>query len=370
MTRLRQDADQNQIITGPELDRIIMENYPEILRTNGDDPGSYWRNDSRRPWDAYVDTVIDMVAGSTSLRLDAGETALFRDALEHVLANTIDKRYPALRAREFIPMNNEVNPGAETVSVVGYEGIGEATLLNTYAEDVRMVDVQGKKATINVQGLAAGWKMTLQQVRAQAQAASRGYTADIGQKGMAMGRLAVETKVDSILARGQSERGIEGFTNLSAITPTAVSNGSWNGGATTPAQIVADILELRALIKSTKVWSPETMLLPTTLFAHLVSTELSAGSGVSLLDWIMKQVPGLTNVDEWDYLDTADTAGTGGRVIMYQRTPEVVEGYVPVELEALPPLQMPLYLLNIFHARCAGCHAANPTGIVYCDNAD
>jgi hypothetical protein len=246
--------------------------------------------------------------------------------------------------------------------------VGKATRLNNYAEDIQLVEVQGKEDDIPVVGSAAGWAVGFQQLREMAMARSRGWTADIDQMGASMARLVLLTDLDALLARGETISGVEGFTNLTGVTVLAVANGAWNGGVTTPAQILADIIELQAEVRSTRVWFPDTLLLPTVLYQYL-SVTMIPNTSMSLLTWIKTQLPWLKTVDEWDYLDTADVAGTGPRVVLYQRTPEVVQGFLPVALEALPPIDEKLRIITIFHARCAGCHTANSKGMVYCDNA-
>lgn len=358
----------SDIITGEQLAKFINAHYPAAHADHG-----FWRADDADvdPWVAYADYMVDWIRHDAvpGMRLDDGQTAVFRDALEHVLAQVIDKRYAALRSREFIPISGEASPGAESIAVVGYEGRGSATRLATYGEDIRTVDVRAGKASIPVVGSAAGWRWTTQQVRALAQARAKGFPSDINMKGMDTARLVVLRDIDSLLAAGEADTGVEGFCQLASVAAPVAGgdiNGAWAGGATTPAEILEDILYAQGQIQDTGVWLMDTLLLPPSVYRHLAVTEISAGSGISLLEWLRKQIPQIA-IDQWIYLETAGAA-SATRGVAYMRDRSVIEGYIPVDVEALPPWQDgPMSYLNVFHARCAGCHSANPSGMLYLD---
>jgi len=356
----------NDVITGEQLTRFIATHYPAAVADHG-----FWRADNTDadPWMAYVDHMVRWARSDANIRLDDGQTAVFRDSLEHILAQAIDKRYPMLKAREYIPISTEASPGAQSIAVVGYEGRGSATRLATYGEDIRTVDVRAAKAPIPVIGSAAGWRWTIQQARTLAQASSKGFPSDVNQKGMETARLVVLRDIDTLLAAGEADSGVEGFVQLAAVTVLTAGGaitGAWAGGVTTAAQILADVMVGVAAIEASGVWMADTLLLPPAVYNHLAVTEMSVGSGISILEWLRKQLGGVT-VDKWLYLATA---GAGGitRGVMYMRDRAVVEGYLPVDVEALPPWQDgPMSYLNVFHARCAGCHSANPSGMLYLD---
>lgn len=349
----------SEVITGDQLAKFISEQYPAAKDE------SYWRGDSD-PWLAYVEHMVDFAKTERGLRLDDNQLAVFRESLEHVLAESINKRYPALRAREFIPINTSASPGAQSIHVIGYEGMGTATRLATYGEDVRTVDVRAARQPIPVVASAAGWLWTIQQMRAMAQAQGKGFAEDVNQAGLDHARLVVATDIDGLLATGEADSGVQGFTNLTGVGIVVGTTGAWAGGVTTPAQILADIMLGINQIEATEVWMPDTFLIPILEYNHLAVTEISAGSGISILNWLRAQLEGIT-IQKWAPLATAGAGGVT-RGILYQRDRAVVEGYIPVDIEALPPYQQsPFAYLNVFHARCAGCHSAAPNGMVYLD---
>lgn len=354
------------VITGKQVSDFIAANFPAALNSNG-----FWRSDNADidPWQAYADYMKDWARYERPLRLDDGQTAVFAASLEHILARTLDKQYPALRAREFIPISNEAGPGAEQISVVGYEGRGSATRLATYGEDIRTVDVRAGKATVPVVGSAAGWRWTTQQIRALAQAQAMGYPSDVNAKGIETARLAVLRDLETLLATGEDDSGVEGFCNLAAVTTVTAGGaitGAWAGGVTTPAQILADVAYSQSQIEASGVWILDTFLMPPSVYNYLAVTEISAGSGISILEWLRRQLEGVS-LQKWLHLETAGAGGVT-RGVAYMRTAAVVEGYLPVDVEALPPWQDgPMSYLNVFHARCAGCHSANPLGMLYLD---
>lgn len=336
-----------------------MRQHPELLQL-GPIAGSRY-DDRRRPYDWWINEFTSEARTEEGRRLDAGETAIFADNLQHLFGRYIDKRYAAMKAKTFVPISTDIPKGAETVAVIGYEGVGEATILSSYGEDVNLVDLIAKKQIVPIVGIAAGWLITRQQIAAAAMA-----RVDIDNKGLAIARRVIARKIDTLLARGDADRGIQGLTNLSGVTLKTVTTGTW---ATASADnIRKDLLEMKAEVESTDVWTPDTLLLDPLTYSRITSMIMGEGTGLTVADWLLRTVEGLTSIASWSYLATADAAGTGPRQILYCRDREVVEGYIPVELEQFPPVNKGLSYETIMHARCGGVATANPVGLCYSDN--
>ena len=75
----------------------------------------------------------------------------------------------------------------------------------------------------------------------------------------------------------------------------------------------------------------------------------------------------ITDVDFWHKLDLADAAGTGPRMVTYQRDPEVLELVIPQEFEQFPPQARNLAFVVPCHARVGGVVVYYPLAIVYTD---
>lgn len=292
-------------------------------------------------------------------------TALFENQLEALLAKSYDKKYPALKARQFVPAGSGIPSGAETVSSYGYDLKGEATILSSYGEDVRRVDLDGKKSTWSIVGIAAAWMMTVQQARGATMAG-----VDIDGKGLMAARRLIERKIDDLVTNGDADAGIDGFAALTTgATGVYLENktgdltGDWL--TATVANTLADLDLCFANFSGASIWEPTDLLVPTTVFSRWRSKQLSTGSDYTLLRWVEDQYG--VNVAGWNRLNTADSAGTAGRAILYTKDEEVVSSIVSQEPEQLPSVWKGLGWETIMHARCGGVRVENPKGILYAD---
>jgi len=306
----------------------------------------------------------DYVVDSYLSRNDTS-TALFEKQLEHLLSKTYDKRYPALKARQFVPEGPGIPNGAETVSSIGYDIMGEATILSSYGEDVRRVEIDGKKSTWNIVGIAAAWALTIQQARAAAMAG-----VDIDSKGLMAAARIIARKMDDLIAFGDSALGLDGFLTLTTgssgvniLNKSGTLTGDWL--TATVANILADLDLMFAQFEGASIWTPTDLLLPTTAYTRFRSLKVDTGTRYTLLQWIEDQYE--VKVDKWNRLNTADSAGTAGRAVLYTRDEEVVSSIVSQEAEQLPSVWKGVGWETIYHARGGGVRVENAKGICYGD---
>src|ERR1700747_2108233 len=87
------------------------------------------------------------------IHMDANDLAFIERQLEDVRPKAYDKKYPALRVREFVPVDNTVNPGAETVKFNQYDMVGMAKLLSSYSQDLPRADVRVQEFRSPIKGM-------------------------------------------------------------------------------------------------------------------------------------------------------------------------------------------------------------------------
>ena len=303
------------------------------------------------------------------LKRNDTSTALFAEQLEHLLAKMYDRRYPANRAREFLPMASGIPTGAETVSSIGFDLQGKATILSSYGEDVRRVTLDAKKSIWPIIGVAAAWALTVQQARASAMAG-----IPIDTKGLMAARRVIENAIDALLTVGDADRGILGLVNQATgsggvtlkVSGDADFNAGWHASATA-AEIMNDIAVMVDAIEGSELFVPTDLIVDTTSFHRMRSLYVVTGSPVTVLDRIREEF-GL-RVHRWRKLNTANAAGNAPRSIMYEKSDEVVEGIVSQEPEQLPSIWTGLGWQTIMHARCGGVKLENAAGIIYADQA-
>jgi hypothetical protein len=102
-------------------------------------------------------------------------------------------------------------------------------------------------------------------------------------------QLKYNMDIDEQVYIGDSALGLKGLTNHGSMTNTANAvTGSWTGGTTTPAQILADVNELLNSVWSASGFAvcPTELRLPPLQYGHLVSTLISSAGNISILEFI------------------------------------------------------------------------------------
>ena len=65
------------------------------------------------------------------LRQDAKYTAILEKKLEYLKTKIYEVVYPKLKARQLIPVSNEADPGAETITYEQWDDFGMAQIIST-----------------------------------------------------------------------------------------------------------------------------------------------------------------------------------------------------------------------------------------------
>jgi hypothetical protein len=309
------------------------------------------------------------IGANIGQRLDARETAILARQLEHVKARTYDVKYPALQARRFLPVSNEVPTGAESITYRQWDQYGMAKVVANAADDLPLVDVVAREFTSRIKSLGDAYQYSIQDLRAAAQA---GQPLDVMRAQAA--RRAIEAAIDEIAAFGLPEAGMPGFLNNANVPIIGPDTGGWAAAIAADAvegakDVLNDLNKLvNSIITATKnVHQPDTLLLDTASFALLASTPVGDSLDRTILRVFLDTNPFIRNVDQWHKLDEADAAGTGPRIVAYARNPEVMELEIPQEFEQFPPQARNLAFLIPCHARVGGVVIRYPLAIAYMD---
>ncbi len=299
------------------------------------------------------------------LRSDSGETATFTRALTQILTRTLDKRFPELKARSFIPVNSEVNPGAESFVWRSWDWAGMAKIISHYADDLPMVEVLAGEQSQIVKSLGDAYGFDIQSMRA---AAFSGTPIDVKRANAV--RKAMENAVEQIAAVGNAAAGLPGFINnpnVPLLTAPGNINGSWLSA--TSDQILDDMHTMAntPVTSTLGAFSSDTMLLPVNRYSLVSTKRMSQYDSTTVLRAFLASNPYIRNVDQWGYLDNADAAGTGPRAIVYGRSPENVELFIPSEFEQLPPQWRNLAAVINCHMRIGGVVWYYPLSGMYVD---
>lgn len=306
--------------------------------------------------------LLMLLAGATGFHVDAGETAHLLRQLEFVKAQTYDILRATLKARQFIPVSHDAPAGAESITYRQWDEFSMATLIANYADDLPMADVAVKEFPIPVRSMGKAYQWSIQDLR---NSAMNGSQLDTRRARSA--RMAVERFIDQIGAFGSANAGLPGFLNNANVPLIAPITGTWS--TATSAQIIDDLNKLvQSIITVTKeVHTPNTLLLDTDSFGIISQKPVAVDNQTTVLQSFLANNPYIKNIDQWTRLNEADVAGTGPRVVAYDRDPMILQLEIPQEFEQFPPQARNLSFVVPCHARIGGVHMHYPLGVAYMD---
>ena len=323
-------------------------------------PNEIWCDAFANDW-----VLADHIISRAAQRNDT-TTAAFQQQLEALLSKMYDRPYAPLKSRQLIPTAPGIPSGAETVSTIGFDIKGEATVLASYGEDIPRVDLDGSKSTWNIVGLGAAWMLTIQQARA---AALTGV--DINSKGLFAAMNFIERKIDSLIWDGDSDLGIDGFLALTTgatgcpiLNKTGTLTGDWDTG--TAANALADFHLVYDQVTTDDIFVPTDCILDTTTYVRWMALKHGTDSDMSVMEYLSKKYD--IQFHKLKKADTADSAGTGPRAVLYEKSDRVVEAIVSQEPEMFPSVWRGTGWETVAHARCGGVMVNNPRGICYADH--
>lgn len=299
--------------------------------------------------------------------IDASENAFFGEQLEQIKVQSLDRKYPMLKSRQFIPLDPTIDPATEVLKVRSYSAVGVAKLIASYADDLPRVDVKADEMVVAFKSIGNSYGYNVAEVRSAAKA---GVNLDARRAEAA--RRAHEIVIDRVLAAGDTATGLVGLLNqANALVYTVPADGM---GASalwankTPVQIVRDMVGIceYVYLQTNEVEQPNMLLLPRAALTLIRTTRFdTAGDAKTILQWFQSIYPGVA-VDSWERLVTAG-AGSTRRMVAYNLNPAMLQGAVPMEFMQHPPEKRGLEYIVPCESRVGGVLAYYPLSIAYGD---
>lgn len=306
-------------------------------------------------------------AQKQELRMDADETVMLALELESMRAKVYEADYPEVKARRFIPVNNEDDTGADSFSYEEQDYAGKAKVIRNHGDDPPAVEVKGAKVTHSIVSLGDMFSWSLQDVR-RAVFSGKGLPA---RKALAARRIW-ERGLDDIAAYGAPDDGIAtGLINRTVgtgagqIRGTAATAANWLNASLNPALILDQLNRLTSelVIDSKETQMPDTLLLPTRHYMKIAQTQMAVENSRTILEAFLASNPWITDVQPWDLLQAVE--GSTSRGVAYKRDLDVLELNIPQEFEVLPPQAVNYSWKVLCHGRTAGTIVFRPLGIRY-----
>jgi len=162
---------------------------------------------------------------------------------------------------------------------------------------------------------------------------------------------------------------MEGLLNNADVVALGIVAGTfWVLGTTTAAVMLGQLNAAAQLIvtATNEAFIPDTVILPTYSYGVLAATPYGVDSTVTALNYLKTNSPYIRNVVSW-YRGTGAGAASVNRGVIYKRDPEVLEGVVPLQFEALPPQARGLEMVVPVVGRAGGVKFYHPEAARYID---
>jgi Uncharacterized protein conserved in bacteria len=330
------------------------------------DPGLARYAESVDP--AAFSTLLEEIrADAAAYRADAIETLIPARNLEQVMAEVLrDALGPRYSARD-IPLGDfGVNPWTDRFIQRRLSRLG--MLMYVTSADMPTGDVAAQEITHKLYTL--GGKAEMSWFEQQ----SAGYAGiDVMGEKLMERREAAEDTQDTILINGDASIANGGFiryglVNHPEVPVASVPNGDWSNVATTPDEIIEDVLFLVRLhrTQSRRLEPADTLRIPEAQYSALERPR-SSTSDKTIRQWLLENIPELTSIEALPELATAGASGVP-RALLYTKSDRVLRGVVPLGFSFIAEevSKLRTYVWGIL--RMVGLIVRRPFAMVYSDN--
>lgn len=283
-------------------------------------------------------------------------------------------KYPEIRYRGLVPVDTTGPEWVKSVTYFSLDGVGQAEWLNAGADDVPRAELVRSKmeTTVSMAGIGYGWNI---EELAQAQQLGIDLSASKGR----VARRAAEEKTDQVAFFGDAEKGFTGITNNPDVTAgdaAATGTGSSTEFADkTPGQIMADVNAAVTGVFTGTAYTglANTVLLPYTQMHQIGTTQLSANTETTVLQWL--RTNNVYTMETGQPLTIRgirglETAGDGGtaRMVAYRNSEEVLKLNMPMPFRFFPVWQTGPFRFEVPGAfRIGGVDVLLPKEMIYVD---
>lgn len=299
---------------------------------------------------------------------DADGAAFFARQLEQIENRIYKKKYPELKARQVIPVDNQGGEWTDKLTYRVFDVQGEAKIINSYnSTDIPLVNLSAKEVSVQARYIASAFSYTVMEI-ARAQHAG----VPLGNELAIAARDFIERKIDSIAWHGDADHGLNGLLDNGNIPKSNAANGA-NGtpewSTKTPGEILFDILDAFADVQelTKEVETPDNLALPTAQY-NLLLQPRSTTSDTSIIKWIVENVPFLNGrMENITSVPKLKGAGTNDvdMMIVYRKDPEKLVLSIPMDILIEPPEKRDLSFKSIMRSSTAGTIVRYPLSLKF-----
>lgn len=273
---------------------------------------------------------------------DAQQAASFVNPSLYRTHALIEQRYPSFDYAGLVPVN--LDGDMWDVGTLVYSGdiAGAADYIGRKAFDVPNVSVNFQQGITNFHLAGAGYELSVGEVNRFARiiAQNPSGTASLGdRKANAANMVAAKFVYDRAI-RGSTEKGFTGLVNNTTVPTANAPTGGW--ATATPSQMLADVNAALndVIVNSRETAMPNSLVLPTSKFTTAGNVTL-VNTAVTVLTFLKQNnsyttVTGIPlDIRPSRELETQG-AGSTGRMVAYEKSPDNMEFFYPGLFEFMP----------------------------------
>lgn len=280
-------------------------------------------------------------------------------------------QYPDIRYPQLATIDTSMDEWTNEIVYFIMDKHGEARFMHSQADDLPMVDINMDSKYVRVANIWAGYRYTLDEVEH-----ARRVGINLGPEKAMMVRRAHEEFIDNVFLNGNGDLKWDGLWNNSEVTVSAAAtvNSATTWSSKDGTQIIADINNaLTGIYEDTKtVEMANTVLLPIEQYNLLANKNAGYSTDTSVLEWLnrhnvytaqtgqplmIRQLRGLKERG----------ASSADRMIVYNRSPEVLKFHLPMPLK-FGNVEQRLYTYIVpSMCRIGGLEVRRPKAMRYVD---
>lgn len=270
---------------------------------------------------------------------DANSVLAFIEGQRNVIEAEVNKTvFPEILYSSLIPVDRSAPEWTRTITVRNSEAYGKADWVNGNADDINLAGNKYGESQSEIYMAGIGYGFGYEELNASA-----AYGVNLPNEDAIAARQASERFIDDIAFVGDKQKGMKGLINHDGVT-TIAATATWL--TATEDQILADVNKLIIGTATANGYQTvaNTILVPYEQLAYLASTPLASKSGGTLLSFIKEHNAYTTTTGQQLIIRAMPrlkdaAAGSGDRLVAYDRSPQTVKLHLPMPHKFLPTFQ-------------------------------
>ena len=248
-----------------------------------------------------------------------------------------DVKYRNIIFPEVVPVDTSMPEWIDNVNYISYDAVTMGKFIAANGKDLPQSDIDANISSVPVGYAGNSYGYTLEELRKSQQMR---LPLDVTKARVAY--RGAQEHMQRVAWFGDSARGMTGMFNNPNIP---LDNSTVNWATATGQEMVNDMNSLLIKVWSTSanVHVPDTLLLPSDKYAIASSKRMDTGTDTTVMEFfkrnnLFRDITGQEiEVRPILELQTANTAGTGPRMMAYEKTPDNLVMYNPIPWRPLAP---------------------------------